>query len=157
MVFPHTQKKMVEFDSFGQGSNHFTLPSPNMTFMSIFCTTWLGETHLVSMSFPKDFLSTEPKESNILKWERQLHTRSTGTAAKGKHSNDGGHMHESINCIPLHRWATKLLHKSSPQNNKKGCDGKDEPIWYQNSVIHLGQPPTLALIRLLSNCVGWLL
>lgn len=105
-----TQKKMVEFDSFGQGSNHFTLLSPKMTFMNMLCITRLGETHLVSVSFPKDFLSTEPKESNMLKWERQLHTRSTGTA-EGRHSNDGGHMHKRTNCTPL----TALLgHQASP-------------------------------------------
>lgn len=150
----HT-KKMVEFDSFGQGSNHFTLLSPKMTFMNMLCITRLGETHLVSVSFPKDFLSTEPKESNMLKWERQLHTRSTGTA-ESRHSNDGGaHAQENkLHTTDCTAGPPSLSVNPPPQKNEKGCDGKDKPIWYQTLVIHLGQPPTLALIRLLSNCVG---
>jgi len=70
-----------------------------MTFMNMLYT------RLVSASFLKEFLTTESKESNILKWERQLHTRSTG--AVGRHSNAVEHMCKSTNCTPAHCWATK--------------------------------------------------
>lgn len=149
----HTQK-MVEFDSFGQGSNRFTLPSPNMTFMNMFCTR-LAETHLVSVSFPKDFLSTKSKESNTQKhkgsfiqgpWALVL---GAGTAVTGG-TRTGAHTAHHCTARP-----PSLSLNPPPSTRRKDVMGRMSPYGIrQTLVIHLGPPP---LIRLLSNFVGQLL